>query len=287
MIRILTDSTADILPDEAKSMNLLLVPLLVTFEDGISYRDGMDLTVDEFYKKLEACHNLPTTSQPNPGLFQEQFAAAKEAGDEIIAILLSGKLSGTCQSAAIAAEACEYDKIHIVDSLNATLGTQLLVRLALKMRDEGCTADQIVETLERERHRVCILAVVNDLKYFRKGGRLSGAEAFAGSLLGIKPLVRVREGLVGLAGKARGLPGAYVQLFKKLDEEGGIDTTMPYLVGATGRPKAAEPIMQYLTGNLGLPQPECRHIGTVIGTHAGPGAAGIAFFVQDALSETK
>ena len=287
MIRILTDSTADILPEEAKQLGLLLVPLQVTFEDGITYRDGMDLSVDEFYKKLEACHELPTTSQPSPGLFQDQFELAKQAGDEIIVILLSGKLSGTCQSAAIAAEACDYDKVYIVDSLSATLGTQLLVRLALKMRDEGRSATEIVETLERERNRVCILAVVNDLKYFRKGGRLSGAEAFAGSLLGIKPLVRVRDGLVGLAGKARGLPGAYVQLFKKLEEEGGIDTDMPYLVGATGRPKAADPVIQYLTGNMGLPRPECRHIGTVIGTHAGPGAAGIAFFVKGDLSETK
>lgn len=280
MIRILTDSTADILPHEAARLGLELVPLQVTFEDGQSYRDGLDLTPDEFYTKLENCRNLPTTSQPSPGLFLTHFEAARDAGDEIVAILLSSELSGTCQSAQIAAATCDYEGIHIVDSLNATLGLQLLVHLALRLRDEGKTAQEIADTLEIEKQRVRIIAVVNDLKYFRKGGRLSGAEAFAGSVLGIKPLVAVRDGKVGLAGKARGMPGAYVQLFKMIDQEGGIDTSMDYLIGYTAHRKAAEPIHRYLTSNLNLADPRCVHIGTVVGTHAGPGAAGIAFFAN-------
>ncbi len=284
MIRILTDSTADILPHEAARLGLELVPLQVTFEDGMSYRDGLDMTPDEFYYRLEHCKELPTTSQPSPGLFLEHFEAAREAGDEIIAILLSGKLSGTCQAAQIAASSCDYDKIHIVDSLNATMGLQLLVRFALRLRDEGRTACEIVDILEHEKQRIQVLAVVNDLKYFRKGGRLSGAEAFAGSVLGIKPLVRLKDGVVGLAGKARGMPGAYVQLFKMIDQTGGIDTDMDYIIGYTAHRKAAEPIHQYLTGNLGLAAPHCEHIGTVVGTHVGPGAAGIAFFVKEGES---
>lgn len=285
MIRILTDSTADILPAEAAKLNVELVPLQVTFEDGISYRDGMDLTPEQFYAKLETCHNLPTTSQPSPGQFLSHFEEAQEAGDDVIAILLSGGLSGTCQSAQIAAVTCDYNRIFIVDSMSATLGLQLLVRLALRLRAEGKTTEEIVSTLETEKHRIRILAVVNDLKYFRKGGRLSGAEAFAGSVLGIKPLVAVRNGKIGLAGKARGLPGAYVQLFKMIDTEGGLDTDMEYLVGYSGYKKAAEPVRQYLVSNLHLPEPKCEHIGTVVGTHAGPGAGGIAFFVKNVPAE--
>lgn len=285
MIRILTDSTADLLPYEAARLGVELVPLQVTFEDGMSYRDGLDMTPDEFYTRLEGCKALPTTSQPAPGLFLEHFDAAKEAGDDMIAILLSGKLSGTCQSAQIAAATCDYDKIHIVDSITATLGTQLLVRLAVQLRKEGKTVHEIVETLEREKLRVRILAVVNDLKYFRKGGRLSGAEAFAGSVLGIKPLVGVKNGKVSLVGKARGLPGAYVQLFKLLDEAGGLDESMLYLTGYCAHRKAADPINRYLTVNMGLPEPSCQHIGTVVGTHAGPGAAGIAFFAKNMPEE--
>lgn len=280
MIRILTDSTADILPHEAARLQLELVPLQVNFENGETCRDGLDLTPDEFYARLVQCNKLPTTSQPSPELFMEHFEAAKQAGDEVIAILLSSQISGTLQSAQIAAQAVGYNKIYLIDSLNATLGEQLLVRLALRLRAEGAPAGQIVETLEREKHNVRLLAVVDDLKYFRKGGRLSGAEAFAGSVLGIKPVVAVKDGKVGLVGKARGMPGAYVALFKLIDAEGGLDAAKGCLIGYTAHRRAAEPLYRYLTGNLGLAAPGVYHIGTVVGTHAGPGAAGIAFFAK-------
>ena len=122
--------------------------------------------------------------------------------------------------------------------------------------------------------------MVDDLKYFRKGGRLSGAEAFAGTLLGIKPVVGMKDGHVSLVGKARGLPGAYVALFKQLDQDGGLDPDKRYLVGYTAHHRAMEPIQKYLIGNLHLPAAEVFHIGPVIGTHAGPGAAGIAYFAK-------
>ena len=273
MIRILTDSTCDLLPVEAARLGVEVVHMQVRFEDGEVFRDGLDITPDEFYDRLVKCDKLPTTSQPSPQDFMDRFEEAKAAGDEVVAILISGLLSGTYQSARIAADSCEYDKIHLVDSMNATLGEQLLVRLAVQMRADGATAEEIVAELERRRMDVRLVAVVDDLKYFRKGGRLTGAQALAGSLLGVKPVVAVRDGKVGLAGKARGMPGAYVALFKLMDTEGGLDETMPYMIGYTAHRKAAEPIHRYLTQNLGLEAPLCRHIGTAIGTHAGPGAA--------------
>lgn len=281
MIRILTDSTSDLLPQQAAQLNVELVPLQVTFEDGQTYRDGIDLPLDEFYQRLSACNKLPSTSQPSPDSFMQHFEAAKESGDELIAILLSSHISGTYQSAQIAAAAVDYEKIYLIDGMSATLGNQLLVRLAVKLRAEGKSCTEIVSILESEKHKVRLLAVVDDLKYFRKGGRLSGAEAFAGSLLGIKPVVALRHGTVGLAGKARGMPGAYVAMFKMIETSGGIDTDKEYLVGYTAHRKAAEPIVRYLTSNLHLEVPDVFHIGTVIGTHAGPGAAGIAFFAKD------
>ena len=281
MIRILTDSTCDLLPAEAARLGVEVVHMQVRFEDGEVFRDGLDITPDEFYDRLVKCDKLPTTSQPSPQDFMDRFEEAKAAGDEVVAILISGLLSGTYQSARIAADSCEYDKIHLVDSMNATLGEQLLVRLAVQMRGEGATAAEIVAELERRRMDVRLVAVVYDLKYFRKGGRLTGAQALAGSLLGVKPVVAVRDGKVGLAGKARGMPGAYVALFKLMDAEGGLDEAMPYMIGYTAHRKAAEPIHRYLTQNLGLEAPLCRHIGTVIGTHAGPGAAGVAFFAKN------
>ena len=281
MIRILTDSTCDLLPAEAARLGVDVVPLQVRFEGGEVFRDGLDITPDEFYARLVKCDKLPTTSQPSPQDFMDRFEEAKAAGDEVVAILISGLLSGTYQSARIAADSCEYDKIHLVDSMNATLGEQLLVRLAVQMRGDGASAAEIVEELERRRMDVRLVAVVAALNYFRKGGRLPGAPALAGSLLGVKPVVAVRDGKVGLAGKARGMPGAYVALFKLMDTEGGLDETMPYMIGYTAHRKAAEPIHRYLTQNLGLEAPLCRHIGTAIGTHAGPGAAGVAFFAKN------
>ena len=276
MIRILTDSSADILPAEAARMGVEVVPLTVTFEDGTVLRDGIDQTSDEFYAKLAVCDKLPTTSQPSPDAFIPHFEEAMAAGDTTIAILISGELSGTLQSARIAAQTVEYEDIHFIDSRNATLGLRLLVELALKLRDEG-----IVEELEKAKQRIRLLAIVDDLKYFRKGGRLPAAAAFAGAVLGIKPVVSVVEGKVVLAGKARGLPGAYVALFKLMDEQGGLDSSMPYVLGYTARRKGAEPLHRYLTSNLKLPACPLYHIGVAVGTHAGPGACGIAFFAKE------
>lgn len=281
MIRILTDSSADILPAEAARMGVEVVPLTVTFEDGTVLRDGIDQTSDEFYAKLAVCDKLPTTSQPSPDAFIPHFEESMAAGDTTIAILISGELSGTLQSARIAAQTVEYEDIHFIDSRNATLGLRLLVELALKLRDEGHSAPHIVEELEKAKQRIRLLAIVDDLKYFRKGGRLPAAAAFAGAVLGIKPVVSVVEGKVVLAGKARGLPGAYVALFKLMDEQGGLDSSMPYVLGYTARRKGAEPLHRYLTSNLKLPACPLYHIGVAVGTHAGPGACGIAFFAKE------
>ena len=281
MIRILTDSSADILPAEAARMGVEVVPLTVTFEDGTVLRDGIDQTSDEFYAKLAVCDKLPTTSQPSPDAFIPHFEEAMATGDTTIAILISGELSGTLQSARIAAQTVEYEDIHFIDSRNATLGLRLLVELALKLRDEGHSAPHIVEELEKAKQRIRLLAIVDDLKYFRKGGRLPAAAAFAGAVLGIKPVVSVVEGKVVLAGKARGLPGAYVALFKLMDEQGGLDSSMPYVLGYTARRKGAEPLHRYLTSNLKLPACPLYHIGVAVGTHAGPGACGIAFFAKE------
>ncbi len=280
MLRILTDSTADLPAALAQRMQVEIVPLQVTFENGDTYRDGLDLPPEEFYQRLSECHKLPSTSQPSPEAFEKAFNDARDAGDELIAILLSGKISGTYQSAQIAASLVDYDKIYLIDGLSATLGNQLLVRLAVELRDEGRSAGEIVSILEEEKHKVRLLAVVDDLKYFRKGGRLTGAEAFAGAVLGIKPVVGMKDGHVALVGKARGLPGAYVALFKQLDQDGGLDPDKRYLVGYTAHHRAMEPIQKYLIGNLHLPAAEVFHIGPVIGTHAGPGAAGIAYFAK-------
>ena len=277
MIRILTDSACDILPAEAQQLGVTVIPLNVTLEDGTVLRDGIDMTPSEYYTHLAACRKLPTTSQPSPEQFERLYLDAAAAGDEVLGIFLSDALSGTGQCARLAADLANVDNVVFVNTENVCLGQSLLVRLAVQLRDAGKTITQIAADLEKAKQHLHLVAAVDDLKYLRKGGRLPAAVAVAGGMLGIKPLITIKEGKVVMAGKARGLPGAYVALFKKIEELGGISTCADALAGYTLAPREVQPIQTYLQENLGRSEALVRQIGCVIGTHAGPGAFGLAF----------
>ena len=280
MIRILTDSASDILPAEAEQLGVTVIPLNVTLEDGTVLRDGVDMTPTEYYGIMAQCRKLPTTSQPSPELFERFFTEAAAAGDEVIGIFLSHELSGTYQCAKLAADMANVDNVIFIDSENVCLGEAQLVRLAIRLREAGKTAGQIAAVLEHAKEHLHLVAVIDDLKYLRKGGRLPAAVAVAGGMLGIKPLISIKEGKVAMAGKARGLPGAYVALFKKIEEMGGINEAVPALAGYTVSTRETTPILTYLQDNLQTAEPLVQQIGCVIGTHAGPGAFGLAFFDQ-------
>ena len=207
MIRILTDSAADLLPEEAAQLGVTVIPLNVTLEDGTILRDGIDMTPAEYYAHLRSCRKLPTTSQPSPRLFEQFYLEAAAAGDEVLGIFLSNELSGTLQCAKLAADLVNVDNVMFVDSASVCMGQALLVLLAARLRDSGKTLVQIATALEHAKKHLHVVAAVDDLKYLRKGGRLPAAVAVAGGMLGIKPIVTVKEGKVALAGKARGLPG--------------------------------------------------------------------------------
>ena len=277
MIRILTDSASDILPAEAEQLGVTVIPLNVTLEDGTVLRDGVDMTPSAYYEILAGCRKLPTTSQPSPELFENFFLETAAAGDEVIGIFLSHALSGTYQCAKLAADMANVDNVLFVDSGHVCLSEALLVRLAVQLRDSGKTAGQIAAILEHAKEHLHLVAAIDDLKYLRKG-RLPAAVAVAGGMLGIKPLITIQDGKVAMAGKARGLPGAYVALFKKVEEMGGINPAFPALAGYTISPREVTPIQTYLRDNLQQEDLLVRQIGCVIGTHAGPGAFGIAFF---------
>ena len=278
MIRILTDSASDILPAEAEQLGVTVIPLNVTLEDGTVLRDGIDKTPSEYYALLKECHKLPTTSQPSPELFERFYQDAAAAGDEVLGIFLSHELSGTWQCARLAADLVNVDNVLFVDSANVCLGEGLLVRLAVQLRDAGRTLVQIATDLEHAKEHLHLAAAIDDLKYLRKGGRLPAAVAVAGGMLGIKPLITIKEGKVAMAGKARGLPGAYVALFKKIDELGGVHPDFEAVAGYSSSLREVQPIENYFRDNLHMDAPLVQQIGCVIGTHAGPGAFGLAFF---------
>lgn len=274
--RIIIDSSADLKPSVREKCTV--IPLTLRFGEE-EFLDGVNIDHKTFYEKLAKCETLPTTSQASPDTFDRYFRQVVEAGDQAVVICLSSKLSGTCQSAAIAA--MEYPgRIYVVDGMTVTIGTGVLAELAVSLAETGADAETIAETLTRERERVRIVAILDTLEYLKKGGRISKTVAFAGELLSIKPVVGVQEGQAVLLGKARARQANGVHL-QQIEKAGGVDASMPVLLGYTG---VDDTLMhRYVEDNAQLWQelgeiPAHASVGSVIGTHVGPGAVAVAFF---------
>lgn len=278
MIRILLDSSADFSAEEAKMRNMELVPINITFNDT-NYRDGVDITKDEFYDMLIASEIFPMTAQPSPQDFLDIFEDAKEKGDQLIYLSLSSALSGTFQSATLAKNMAEYDEIYLVDTLSATRAIRLMAEYACKLREEGKDAATIAAELEEFKSRVVILAAVDTLEYLQKGGRLSKAAAAVGELANLKPIITVtQEGKIGVPGKALGRNKALSTLVKMITEK-DIDTTFPiYSIYAVGE-ENTEKLEQKL-GKEGVSVTKRLQLGPTIGCHVGPGAYGVIFVTK-------
>ena len=208
-----------------------------------------------------------------------EFQKAKEAGEAAVVITLSSSFSGTYQSAMIAA--AEYENIYVVDSGSAAMGSGILIELAFRMLDAGKTAAEIAAVLEEEKKKIVVVALVDTLEYLKKGGRVSKTLAFAGTVLNIKPVLSVTMGEIHLLGKARGSKMGNNLLVQEINKAGGIDFSKPVLLGYSGisdalLKKYIEDSRHIWEGNL----EEVRYttVGSVIGTHCGPGAVVVAFF---------
>ena len=282
MIRILTDSASDILPAEAEQLGVTVIPLNVTLEDGTVLRDGVDMTPSAYYEILAGCRKLPTTSQPSPELFENFFLEADAAGDEVIGIFLSHALSGTYQCARLAAESCDFEDVFFVDSRTASQGEAILVREALRLRDEEhLPAHAIVAELEQLKQRIRVLAVVDSLKHLHKGGRLPAAVALVGGALGVKPVLSVVDGQIKLADTARGRPGAFVAMFKNIEKMGGVDPRYGYALLYSDEKGVLAPLHHYMHENLHMTGGRVARLGPVIASHAGPGCAGLVFVTKE------
>lgn len=276
-VNIIVDSTADITEDVKE--RLTVVPLTLRFGDE-EYIEGVTIQKKEFYQKLIESDVLPKTSQAVPADFSDIFEKIAAAGESAVVITLSSKLSGTWQSAMIAAREYE-DSVYVVDSRNVAIGTAILAKLALRLVDEGMGAREIAERLEKEREKICLIAMLDTLEYLKKGGRISAAAAFAGGVLSIKPVVCIRDGEIVILGKARGSKQGNNLLVSEIRKTGGIDFTKPILLGYTGLDDTL--LQKYIEDSKalweeGISSLETTMIGSVIGTHAGPGAVAVAFF---------
>ena len=279
-VKIIVDSTADLQPEIAAKVGI--VPLSVHFGDR-EYVSGVNITPQKFYEMLVESDELPTTSQPAPYLFAEAFEKAVSEGFEVVCLTCSGKLSGTNQSANIAA--AEFDgKVHVVDSQTIAISLGILVEYALQLVERGLSAEEIVLKLLRKREKVRLLALVDSLEYLKKGGRISSTVAFAGGLLNIKPVITVAEGEIKLLGKARGSKQGNNLLVQEIQKAGGVDFTMPLMLGYTGLSDAL--LQKYIQDSAALWEGNVENlpvsiVGSVVGTHAGPGAVAVAFFAAE------
>lgn len=275
-IRFLVDSTSDFMPEEVKAKGLDIVPLAVNFDDEI-FLDNVTMTHEEFYEKLTTSGIFPKTSQPAPADFLPFFEAAQEAGDDLICILLSSKLSGTVQSAVLAKNICDYDNIHIIDSLNAITGIRALVDLGLALRKQGLSASEIVAELEDAKERIRLVAMVDTLEYLHKGGRLSATSAVVGTILKIKPLLTLKDGKLEVIGKARGIKDAYRTLLATLGDDLNCDPRVPVYYGYSHDQELCLGFKAQADEKYGLVDTQCFSIGATIGTHVGPGAFAITY----------
>ena len=275
-VQIIVDSTADLMPEYKARVRT--VPLTLRFGEE-EYIDGVTIDHKTFYEKLVESDVLPTTSQATPDAFMKEFEAVQTAGDSAVVITLSSGFSGTYQSACIAAAG--YENIYVVDGGTAAMGTGILVEYAFALAEQGMDAATLAAMLEAEKQKIVVVALVDTLEYLKKGGRISKGAAFTGAMLNIKPVLSVIGGQINVLGKARGSKMGNNLLVQEIEKAGGVDFSRPVLLGYSGLSDAL--LQKYITDSKplwdqGLTEVRFTTIGSVIGTHAGPGAVAVAFF---------
>ena len=276
-VKIIVDSTADMTPSVAARVGI--VPLTVHFGEK-EYISGVDIDSKTFYKMLAESDILPTTSQPTPYVFEKAYKQAIAEGHDVVCITCSGKLSGTNQSANIAA--FDYEgRVFVVDSNTIAIGLGILAEYALDLVDRGLSAEEIALSLLRKRESIRVMAMVDTLEYLKKGGRLNAAVAAVGGLLNIKPVIAIADGEIKVLAKARGPRQAFTMLNQEIEKAGGIDAGKPVLLGYTGC--SDDQLKNYREASEGLWPEVCPSaiVGSVVGTHVGPGAVAVAFFAAE------
>ena len=274
-IRIITDSASEMVSGE----HLTVLPLTITF-GTTEYADGVTLSHQKFYEKLIESDELPTTSQVTPFAFTEALIEAQANGEYAIIITLSSKLSGTYNSALIAAKDFP-DMVHIIDSANVCIGEKILVEYALNLLNNGADAQEIIARTESKVSQICVIGLLDTLEYLRKGGRISNLSGTIGEILAIKPVITISDGVVAILGKARGSRKGNNLLTEQIAKNGGIDFSLPFALGYSGLDDSV--LQKYIADQAQLWQGYTTtlpidQIGATIGTHVGPGAIAVAFF---------
>ena len=275
-IRIVIYSTSDFTQEVIDKYNLKMVPLTVNFDDG-SYLDKIELSTEDFFKKLGKSDKLPTTSQVSPGAFIETFSEILLRGDEVLGIFLASEFSGTYESARIARDMIGSDRIHLIDSRSVCLGAFSLILEAIELVEKNKDINEIVGSLEVLRDKIVVAAGLDTLKYLEKGGRLSKGQAVVGSLLNIKPIITIKDGKIAVIDKIRG-KNKTIKWFDDWIEENKFDlTNKTVLLYHAQNFDQLKLLRETIEDKYKIKNIIEAEVGPVIGTHAGPGLLAVAF----------
>ena len=277
--RIVTDSASDMPQETAEKLGVTVMPIHSRFGEE-EYLDGVTLKPADFFKKLVETKEIPSTSQITPFEFGREFQKWLSAGQGVLCITMSSGVSGTYQSACSAAEDLDGDVI-VIDSRQFCISLYVLIEYACRCRDQGMSLQETAEAVRSVMKRVHVASVFDTLEYLKLGGRLSSTAALAGSLLSIKPVITINEGIVEVISRARGGRKAHQMLVDFIRRTGGIDDTMPSCLGFTGF--SDKTLTEYIDNYAGefkdrLSKLAVVPVGATVGTYAGPGAVAIAFF---------
>jgi DegV family protein with EDD domain len=283
MVRIVADSTSNLPRELTDRYGIEVVPLRVIFPGGTTYRDGIEITTGEFYRMMAASPMLPTTSQPPAAEFEDVFARLTASGDEVLAIVISGYLSGTLASAVAAQRSLAPAKITVFDSLAAAAPVAFMVQRAAERAATGASVQEITADLEILRARMQMLFVVDTLEYLQKGGRIGGAAALAGSLLRIKPILIIKEGRVDAWGKVRGKRKALQLAIEATAQHVGTGPSVRAAVMHAACEQEAREFGEQVVSALGCPAPPLSELSPVLGVHVGPGTLAVAAYNEQWL----
>lgn len=275
-VKLIIDAGCDLNMQQAQELGVILIPMTIHFGEE-EFRSGVDITNEEFFNKLTTSKELPTTSQPTPYDYETEYQKVKDNGDEAVVLCISSALSGTYQSATIAREGFE-DCIYVIDTRAVSIAQKILLDYAISLKKHGASAKEIAAELERKKADVCAYGAVDTLEYLIRGGRLSKAAGAVGSVLGIRPVLYLTDGALGVAGKARGAKGA-ITMTHNLIADVGVDFSMPMGVGYTGNdPHVIDPYLEAPNSVWRGHDVPVYTVGSTVGTHTGPGLFITAFF---------
>jgi len=275
VVRIVTDSTADLTPEQQRAAGITVVPLNVHFGDEV-FRDHVDLSTDEFFRRLKASPQLPRTSQPSVGAFEEAYRSLRQGGDEIVSVHLSSKVSGTYNSALMAAQSVGEGKIDVVDSLSTSMALGFIALEGAKLVRAGRDRQAVADCLRGLVPKARVICVVDTLTYLERGGRIGKARALLGSLLNVKPILQLKDGEVVPLGRARGRPQALNRLVELLERDGKV-RQLAIMHGAAQTD--AEQLRERVASSYPGVDIQLTEIGAVLGTHTGPGVIGFTYLV--------